>query len=128
MNPALMGRVGRYGGIRSFARWVQEIREQVVPVLGQDRLRVELYALHRRITMAHPHDLAVFAFGGDVEARRQIRAIDHERMIAGRGERARQPDENAFAAMCNLGKLSVHGAARTYDRAADGRAVPWGGG
>ena len=37
----------------------QEVLQQRVAVLGQDRLGVELHALDRELAVAHAHDLAV---------------------------------------------------------------------
>ncbi len=48
----------------------KEIAQQRVAVLGQDRFRMELHALDGELAMAHAHDLAVLALGGDLEARR----------------------------------------------------------
>src|SRR5262252_367325 len=56
---------------------VQEIGEQLVALLGQDRFRVELHAFDEVLAVAHPHDLAVFALGGHLQACRQARALDH---------------------------------------------------
>jgi hypothetical protein len=56
----------------------QEIREQLVALLSQDRLGVELDALDSELAVAHAHDLAVIALCGDLEAGRNARALDHQ--------------------------------------------------
>ena len=54
---------------------LQEIGEQIVAVLGQDRLRMELHAFHRQRPVPHAHDLAIVGPGGDLETvRAAIRA------------------------------------------------------
>src|SRR5579859_606390 len=65
---------------------LQEIPQQRVPLLAQDRFRVELHALDRKRAMAHAHDLAVLRLRGHLEAIRQPRAPDRERMVARGGE------------------------------------------
>ena len=49
---------GSHRSVR-LSRAVQKIPEQRVAVLGQDRFRVELYALDGVLAVAHAHDLAV---------------------------------------------------------------------
>ena len=66
---------------------LQEIPQQIMPMLGKDRLRMELHAFHRQAAMAQAHDLVAAAIGvfgpcGDFEALRQRFLLDHERVIA----------------------------------------------
>ena len=49
----------------------QEIRKQIVPGRGQDRLRVELDALDRELAVAQAHDEAV-GLGGDLQRRGRV--------------------------------------------------------
>ena len=51
-------------------------------VLGEDRLRMELYALDRVLAMAHAHDLAVVGARGDFETRRHAVRRDRQRVVA----------------------------------------------
>src|SRR4029434_10339554 len=105
----------------------EEIAQQRVSLLGQYRFRMELNALDGELTMANTHDLAVLAFGGDIQARGQRRSLDRERMISRRGQRVGQPGKRACTAVRDRGELAVHHALRTHDapteRLAD-RLVP----
>src|SRR5687768_13646618 len=60
----------------------QKVGEQLVAVLGQDRLGVKLNALDRQRLMAHTHDLAVLGPGGHLQAIGHALALDDERVIA----------------------------------------------
>ena len=71
-------------------------------MLGQDRLGVELHALHRMLAVAQAHDLldrAVFVLGpcGDFEAIRQRALVDHQRVVARGLVAVRQAGEHALA-------------------------------
>src|SRR5690606_7719644 len=64
---------------------LQEILQQGVPVFGQDRLRMELHALHRMLAMAQPHhllDAAVLVLGPGrhFQALGQRVLVDHQRV------------------------------------------------
>ena len=65
---------------------VQEVIEQAVPVLGQDRLGMELHSMHRMLDMLNRHNLAVLGGGGDLEARRNRRRCNHQRVVPGGGK------------------------------------------
>ena len=49
-------------------RLLEEVPEQGMTMLGQDRFRVELHAFDRQFPVAQAHDLAVFGPRGDLEA------------------------------------------------------------
>ena len=76
----------------SMARLAQEIAQQLVPLLGQDRLGVELHPLDRqrvvwRTPMMSPS--SVQAVTSSVAGR--TAALDHQRMVARRRQRLLQP-------------------------------------
>src|SRR4051794_20776186 len=78
-----------------FIQTPQKVFQQRMTVLGQDRFRMELNALERRLrrrelAMAHAHDLAVVGGRRDVEVVRQRRPIDRQRVIADHREPLRQ--------------------------------------
>src|SRR5690606_17735780 len=80
------------------ASGVEEILQQRVAVLAEDRLRVELHALHGVLAVAQAHDrlaAAVVAIGPgrDLEAVRQAGLLHHQGMVARGLEGIRQPGE-----------------------------------
>src|SRR5690606_10109512 len=94
---------------------------------GQDRLGVELHALHRVLAVAQAHDLLdpavlVLGPGGDLEAIGQRRLLDHQRVIAGGLVAVGQAREHAFAAVPDRRGLAVHDPARAHHPAAVGLA------
>src|SRR2546428_261143 len=62
---------------------LQKIREQLVAMLGQDRLGVELHAGQRMLPVSQSHHRAILRPRGDLEAGRQVAALHDERVIAG---------------------------------------------
>src|SRR5206468_11060054 len=70
-------KISRCSMQRSRACWgvimsaFQKILQHRMPVLGQDRLRVELHTLDIEFLVAHAHDLAVVGPGGHFKAGRQ---------------------------------------------------------
>ena len=73
------------------ARRGEEVAQEVVAGVGEDRLGVELHALDRELAVAQAHHQAVLGLGGDLEHVGHRVAVDDERVVAGRGERVRQP-------------------------------------
>src|SRR5262245_61684658 len=65
---------------------LQEVLQDLVALLRRDALGVELHAVDRQRAVLHRHDQPVVGFGGDVQAFRQSRAVDDQRVIAGRLE------------------------------------------
>src|SRR5215467_14584318 len=94
---------------------VQEIGEHFVTLLGQDRLGMELHALHGELAVAHAHDLAILAFGGHLKALGKTGAFDDQRMIACGGQRVVEPGENAVSTMAYGRELAVHDASGAHD-------------
>src|SRR5512137_2339249 len=74
---------------------LQEVAEQRVAVLGQERLGVELHALDGERAVAHAHDLAVLGGRADLEAGGQRRGLDRQRVVARDRERRRNAGEHA---------------------------------
>lgn len=58
---------------------------------------MKLYTPHRQVLVTHPHDLAVFDPGGDLQAVRQRGALNDQRVIAGGLERIGKPLEQVEA-------------------------------
>src|SRR5207342_703233 len=84
-----------------------------MPMLGQDRLGMELHALDRMLAMAQAHDLverAIFIVGprGDLEAVGQGVARDHQRVVPRRFIGIRQSGEYALPAVADARGLAVH--------------------
>src|SRR5438128_11671682 len=96
-------------------RCFQKIVEKRVAFFGQDRFRVKLDAADRVRAMAHTHDLAVVAFGGDLEAFGQACPLDDQRVVARRGQWALEPFEQSLAAMRHRRELAVHDTAGAND-------------
>src|SRR4029079_6936255 len=80
---------------------IEEILQQQMAVLGGDALGMKLHAVHGPRLVRKPHDQAVIGFGGDAERVRKAIALDHQRMVARRLERAVDAAEHAFAAMAH---------------------------
>src|SRR5271165_3602576 len=75
MGPASLMRPSR---MKSGGQ-LQEIAQDLAPVLTGDAFRVELHAIHRTLVVGDRHDEAVVGIGGDFEFSRDGRALDHER-------------------------------------------------
>src|SRR3954464_8084877 len=80
---------------------------------------MELHPLDGQRAMAQPHDLAVVRFRGDGETCGQRLALDHERVVTGSLEIARQTVEYAFAVVPHARDLAVHHLACAHDLAAE---------
>src|SRR4029079_10422336 len=98
---------------------IEEILQQQMAVLGGDALGMKLHAVHGPRLVRKPHDQAVIGFGGDAERVRKAIALDHQRMVARRLERAVDAAEHAFAAMAHLAELAVHRLRRAHHLAAE---------
>src|SRR5687768_10620265 len=88
-------------------------------MLGEQRLGVELHALHRQAAVAQPHDLAVLGFGADLEARGQSLALDDQRVVTGGHKTILQLGENPPAIMLDARNLAVHHLLRAHHLAAE---------
>src|SRR5262245_64007385 len=97
----------------------QEILEQRMPVLSQDRLRVELNTLDWHLAVSESHDFAVFGPRGDLEVAGQGLPLDRERVVAGCRERRRQPPEDALPRVMDRRGFAVHQRLRVNDLAAE---------
>src|SRR5215510_4102041 len=74
----------------------QEIAQQLVTALTQNRLRVKLHAVPGKALVPHAHDLAVVGPGGDRQRLGQRLTLDDEGMVACGFERFAQALEHAF--------------------------------
>ena len=93
-------------------------------MLGEHRLRVELHALDGVLPMSDTHHLAGVRLGGDLQAVRHRLALDDQRVVATRLERAGQAGEDPLAVVVDHGGLAVHQPAGAHhlapERFADG--------
>src|SRR5256884_763968 len=81
----------------------QEIREELLAGVGEDRFRVELNAFDLVAAVAQAPDNAGIGFRGDRELARQRLPFPNERGIAGGRERGGQRGEEIFPLLMNLG-------------------------
>src|SRR4029077_6917156 len=84
---------------------VEEVAQQLAPLLGQDRLRVKLNTLGGQLAVAHTHYHAP-AGGRLLQALGQLR-IDHQRVVAPDRQRAAQPAEDRAPVVLDRGGLTV---------------------
>src|SRR5947207_4665390 len=97
----------------------KKIRQKRMTVLGQDRFRMKLHALDRKLAMAHAHDLAVFAGRGDLQAGRHRLALNNQRMIAGSGQRVGEAGEDAAVYVRDRRDIPIHDVLRANDAATE---------
>jgi hypothetical protein len=101
---------------------LEEVLQQIVAALGQDRFRVELHPFDGQGPVAQAHDLAVVGPGGDFQAGRQGLALDGQRMVARAGQRTGQPAKDALVRVLHRRHLAVHQLLRVHDAAAESLA------
>lgn len=70
------------GSIPPVARNVQEIREQLMAVFGENRLRVKLHAGERVLAVTQAHHGPAVGPGGNFQLGREASGLNHERVIA----------------------------------------------
>ena len=104
------------------ARSGEERPEQVVTADGEDRLRVELHAFHRKVLVAQAHHDAVVGLRRDLEAVRHRRPVDHERVVSGDHER-RTGHPHALRAARHRDRLSLQPDDRLRARAGVGQRL-----
>src|SRR5437764_3578017 len=97
---------------------IQEVLQQILTALGEDRLRVELHAPDRIAAMTHRHDRAVRRRGRDLQAFRQAGGVDCERVVAHDVERVGQPPEQLTSVMANARDLAVYHRGGAHDATA----------
>src|ERR1041385_4583842 len=113
----------QYQRLRRLPLLAKKIAQQVVAVLGQDRLRMELHALDCQHLVAQPHYFVETAIlvqrpRGYLENRRYRLFFDDQRVIARRHERIRQTCEYTLAVVIDQRRLAVHDRTRAHDLAA----------
>ena len=94
---------------------LQKILQHMLPVLGEDRLGVELDAVDGEVTVGEAHDFAFGGFGGDFQAGREGFAFDDEGVVAGGFEGARQAGEDILASVQNRRGFAMHESRGTDD-------------
>src|SRR5215472_142103 len=85
----------------------QEIGEELLARVGEDRFGVELDAFDFVAAVTEAHDDAVIAFRGDHELARQRLPFNNERVITGGRERVRQLAEDIFAVVMDLAGFAM---------------------
>src|SRR5208337_1540607 len=85
---------------------VQEIAQDLSPVLARDALRVELHPKDRAVAVRNAHDEPVVAFRADLEFSRGARSLDDERVIAGCRKRSVQTAKQPARIMRNARHLA----------------------
>src|SRR5680860_1435277 len=93
---------------------VEEIGEQLMPVLRGDALGMKLDAVDGVTLVLHAHDDAVRRLRGDFQILGKRVAVDHERVIARRREVLGEAGEHALAGVVHLGQLAVHQIGRPH--------------
>src|SRR3982074_3556112 len=93
----------------------EKILQHEMPVLGGDAFGMELHAVNGQRPMGEAHHQAVGSFRRHLEVARHRVAVDHERMVARRPERAVDAAKDALAAMADLGQLAMHRQGRAHD-------------
>src|SRR3981081_3121924 len=83
----------------------QEVRKQLLPLLGEHRLGMELDALRRQVPVADGHDHVVCESAA-LELRRE-RLIDDQRVVAADLERPPEAPEDRLAIVLYLRRLAV---------------------
>src|SRR5262245_13858090 len=76
--------------VQSVSQRADPVPQEIHARRRQDRLRVELDALDRVLAVAQAHHLALGRPGADLEARRERRSLDDERVVTRGHERQRQ--------------------------------------
>ena len=72
----------------------QPVPQQLVAGVGEDRLGVELDALDRVAAVAQGHDQALGGLPGHLQHLGEAVALHHQGVVAGGGERCRQPGQH----------------------------------
>src|ERR1039457_1436851 len=81
---------------------------------------MELYTPERKYPMTHPHDLAIFYPGVNLQALREGGALHHKRVIAGSLKRIGQSTEQLLAVMMDGRGLAMHQGDAAHDIASEG--------
>ncbi len=113
--------------VAASASALEEVREQLPALLGEDRLGVELDALGRQLAVAQPHQHAAAA-RGLLQAVGQLR-VDHQRVVAPDRQRRGQAAEDRAPVVldrsspCRAPARAASRARRTPARAPGGRGT-----
>src|SRR5205807_4312842 len=114
--------VGGARPLRPVASEAEEVGQQDLPVLGQDRFGMELNALDGPPAVAQPHHLPVVGARRDLELFRHRVGEDGQRVVPGGAERRGDAPEHAAAVVLDRGRLAVHLPPGARDRGAEGLA------
>ena len=100
---------------------IAEVGEQAAPVLGRDRLGMELHPPQRPPAVGHRHQHPVARPGDRLELVRK-RLRDAERVVAHRLELARDPGEERRVLVDDGAQAAVHHLRRVHDLRTGGPA------
>ncbi len=108
---------GSYRSVRRGER--QEVQEDRLAALREDRLRMKLHAPHRVLAVPHGVNLRGVVHGrrGDLERVGEGLALDDERMVPHHLQRTRHALEQPGAVVAHARGLAVHHPARRADHA-----------
>src|SRR5256886_3171120 len=101
------------------SRASNEVLQHAHAVGGHHGFGMELHGLERKRSVPERHHNTVVAPSGDDQVRRQRSLVDHERVVARRFGRIRDPCEDAFAVVPYEGGLAVPRLRGTNDRSAE---------
>ena len=106
---------------------MKKVPEQIMAESGQNRLRVELYAVNGVVLVPYPHNLINFTVfhpgpGGYFQAIRQRFLLYHQGMVARCDKRAFKTAEDIRIFMINIGRLAMHNTVGVDDASSQGLA------
>ena len=81
---------------------------------------MELDGFHRKVTVAHTHDDAVFGFGGHFQTRREGLFSGEQRVVPAHLELPRKPFKDPDIPVAHHGRLAVHGVIENAQLATEG--------
>lgn len=70
---------------------IEEVCQQLMPLLAENTLRVELYPFEIPLPMTNRHNLTAFAASRHLKAFGKRRGINQQRVVASDGQRIIQP-------------------------------------
>ena len=91
----------------------EPVGQHAVAALGQDRLRVELNTVDRKIDVPHGHDDAATRFRGDVQLGWHAAGHDGQRVVPGCGEGVGQTLQHTVVGVHDGARLAVQELRRT---------------
>src|SRR2546423_525854 len=87
---------------------VEKVFQDEMAVLGRDAFGMKLHAVHGAMGVGEPHHEVVVGFRHHRELLRHAGALDHERVVARRLERAVDPAKHASTLVFDQRELAMH--------------------